>query len=149
MVPSRAVCAAALLAAALTGPAAAQPPEHWIAASKTAMSITGNVRFSPTRITFSTGAWLPLRFVGTVGGLTWLPGDDGTAPADLYRITKPQNPSLVSGNGLCGAKALTWLSVARKNGEIFLTLYDVDALPTPKPDVSCAGYSYDPRKLGK
>jgi hypothetical protein len=43
-------------------------PERWEAVSKTAMAITGNVRFSPNRITFQKGKFLALAPAGTIAG---------------------------------------------------------------------------------
>ena len=127
-----------LLTAAL--PAAAQ--QRWTADSTTAMAVTGDVRFSPTRITFGNGAFLPLQFLRAVPGLTWMPGATKTTPASLYRITAPQNPGLLRGNLLCGAQPPTFITVARKGDAIFLSVYDGPTEPTLPANAYCAGYSY-------
>src|SRR3546814_16454502 len=73
--------------------------ETWTAASTTASSITGDVRFSGDKITFQNGKSLPLQKVGSV-----TVGDfDGKAvPAMLYKVTKPANLELRMENKLCG-----------------------------------------------
>src|SRR3546814_2204177 len=69
--------------------------ETWTAASTTASSITGDVRFSGDKITFQDGKSLPLQKVGSV-----TVGDfDGKAvPAMLYKVTKPANLALLMEN---------------------------------------------------
>ena len=70
--------------------ALAAPPEQWEAVSTTALSITGNVRFSTDRITFQNGKLLPLEPAGIVPQF----GEAmGTMSATLYRVTKPDDPS--------------------------------------------------------
>jgi hypothetical protein len=57
-----------LLACALVAqsPAVAASPEQCEAVSTTAMAITGKVRFSPDRITFQNGKFLPLAPAGRI-----------------------------------------------------------------------------------
>jgi hypothetical protein len=82
-------------------PALAASPEQWEAVSTTALSITGNIRFSPDRITFQNGKFLPLEPAGVVPQF----GEAmGTVSATPYRVTKPDDPVLLHGNRLCGGK---------------------------------------------
>ena len=67
-------------------PALAASPEQWEAVSTTAMSITGKVRFSPDRITFQNGKFLPL---APGQERSRLPRGASSRPATLYRVTKP------------------------------------------------------------
>src|SRR3546814_11865309 len=66
--------------------------ETWTAASNTASSITGDVRFSGDKITFQNGKSLPLQKAGsvTVGDF-----DGNAVPAVLYKGTKPSNLTLL------------------------------------------------------
>src|SRR3546814_265793 len=82
--------------------------ETWTAASTTASSITGDVRFSGDKITFQNGKSLPLQKVGSV-----TVGDfDGKAvPAMLYKVTKPANLALLMENTLCGRNPVTYIAV--------------------------------------
>ena len=89
------------LVLAARSPALAASPEQWEAVSTTASSITGNVRFSPDRITFQNGKSLPLEPAGVVPQF----GEAmGTVSATLYRVTKPDDPALLQGTRLCGGK---------------------------------------------
>ena len=75
-----------LLAAASV---AAAPAQHWLAYSKTAMSITGDVFFTPSRIAFQDRKWLAIR-------------RESRGAYDTYRILSHTNPILLNGNTLCG-----------------------------------------------
>ena len=97
----------ALLFLAIVAPALAAAPEQWEAVSKTAMAITGNVRFSPDRITFGNGKSLPLAPAGDISGFGT---PTGTASATLYRVIAPSNPVLLHGNRLCG-QPVTFIAV--------------------------------------
>jgi hypothetical protein len=87
---------------------AAAAGEHWEAVSTTAMAITGDVTFSPDRITFGNGKFLPLAAAGTAPGFDW----SGKKTATLYRVTAPGNPILLQGARLCGGpQAVTFIAV--------------------------------------
>jgi hypothetical protein len=89
------------LVLAARSPALAAAPEQWEAVSTTAMAITGNVRFSPDRITFQNGKFLPLEPAGIVPQF----GEAmGTVSATLYRVKKPDGPVLLQGTRLCGGR---------------------------------------------
>jgi hypothetical protein len=94
-----ALAAAALLAQSCAW--AAQAGEKWEAVSTTALAITGNVTFSPDRITFGNGKSLPLALAGTAPNFDW----SGTKTATLYRVTAPDDPVLLQGTRLCGGHA--------------------------------------------
>lgn len=96
-----------LFAFAAPSPALAAAPEQWEAVSTTALSITGNVRFSSDRIAFQNGKSVPLAPAGTVPAFGT---PTGTANATLYRVTKPDNPALLRGNRLCGGP-ITFIAV--------------------------------------
>src|SRR3546814_18964019 len=80
----------------------------WTAASTTASSITGDVRFSGDKITFQNGKSLPLQKVGsvTVGDFV-----GKAVPAMLYKVTKPANLALLMENTLCGRNPVTKIAV--------------------------------------
>jgi hypothetical protein len=73
---------------------------RWEAVSTTALAITGDVTFSPDRITFGNRKSLPLAPAGTA------PNFDGSGKktATLYRVMAPDDPVLLHGNRLCGGK---------------------------------------------
>src|SRR5277367_3088332 len=65
----------------------ADDSEHWTAVSNTAISITGDVLFTPSRITFQNKAALPLFYLGTGPGLTWAPAahDKNGSPVRIFK----------------------------------------------------------------
>jgi hypothetical protein len=92
---------AAILAALLAAPWPAGAAEHWTAYSKTAEAITGDITFSPERITFGNGKSLALASAGVVPGFETL-GSRGQSTR--YRVTAPDDPVLLNGNRLCGGR---------------------------------------------
>jgi hypothetical protein len=111
---SRTMLATGLMAALLLPTAgAAAAAEQWEATSTTAMAITGNVTFSPDRITFKNGASLPLMLVGHAAAFETVPNQ--RVPADLYKVTAPADPLLLNGTRLCGGgpiqKPVTYIAV--------------------------------------
>jgi hypothetical protein len=85
---------------------AGSPGEKWEAVSNTAMAITGDLTFSPGRITFGNGKSLPLAPAGTAPRFDW----SGKKTATLYRVTAPTDPVLLHGNHLCGGP-VTFIAV--------------------------------------
>jgi hypothetical protein len=81
---------------------AASVGEKWEAVSTTAMAITGDLIFSPDRITFGNGKSLPLAPSGTVPTFS---APMESVNATLYRVTTPADPVLLHGNRLCGGRA--------------------------------------------
>ena len=90
-----------LLAGVAPGSAAwaAEAGERWVAASNTASSITGDVRFSSGRIRFANGASLEL---ASVSPLPRFRANGETVAAMAYRVVTPADPLLLNGNRLCG-----------------------------------------------
>jgi hypothetical protein len=118
--------------------------EHWIAVSNTAISITGDVRFSPSRIVFVNHAALPLAPVGEATGLTWADSMHDR-PVTVYRITQRGNPQLLGGNFLCGAATTpSFLSVLKQGDDVYLTIFTGAEPPTARDFASriCAGFAY-------
>ena len=108
-----AVLFGALAAGGITTSArASDAPERWTATSTTAISITGNITFSPGRIVFQNGRALPLAAVGRAAAFR---DADATLAATVYRVTTPADPLLLNGNRLCGGAAhalpVTYLAI--------------------------------------
>lgn len=146
----RAVCLLAAMTLCTSGAASAAPvpacSELWIAASKTAMAVTGDVRFTPSSITFAPGPRIAIRYLKDVSGkVSYLTSAPGAARAQLYRVLSP-DPVLRGGNRLCGRRP-TFLSVLRTHGAagrlIFLTVYTGATEPHgTASDAICTGYTY-------
>lgn len=84
--------------------------ELWQARSVTTRSITGDVTFSPTRITFETGQALDLTSAGALPGFV---AYGRQVNASLYRVRQPKDLELVRGNRLCDGKPVTFVIVWR------------------------------------
>jgi hypothetical protein len=148
----RALAAAALLANASARAAPAGEP--WKAYSMTAISITGDITFSPDRITFGNGKSLPLAAAGSVPGFK---GDDGKqVNATLFRVTAPDDPVLLSGQRLCGGHGpqpvifiVAWTRERRFSADPDLrtmAAFSGSARPTGAGGPGfCGTYNYQPR----
>ena len=77
---------------------AADVVERWQATSTTAISVTGDVTFTPSKIQFQNSQSLPLALVGRVSGFKAM-GDK--VDAAVYRVTTPADLRLKNGNHLC------------------------------------------------
>jgi hypothetical protein len=121
--------------------------ERWVATSTTAMSITGDTRFTPTTLSFSNGRQLSIAFLKNVSGRVSFVGDSHAKDhATLYRVTSPMDVLLKNRTPLCGQKP-TYVSVMMvreaSGGVAYLTVYSGKAEPTgAKSDKICAGYTY-------
>jgi hypothetical protein len=106
-------------------------PQHWIANSTTAMSITGNVTFSSTQMFFENGRSISLTQIRK------------TAQYTLYRVSATHNPSLLRGNTLCGPKLPGFLAVSR-NGKSVTASFFWAGIPPSNLNASslCATYAY-------
>lgn len=114
--------------------------EVWQATSKTAMSITGTIRLSPTLLR-TTKASFPLR---VAADLPSYKSDVGTFPARVLEVTAPRDPPLIRGNRLCGLGPVQWLVVYRV-GKDQLGMSVFARGPRPGGDDSpglCASYFY-------
>jgi hypothetical protein len=130
---------------------AADAPEHWVAASTTAMSVTGNVTFEPKKITFQNGQSLPLSFIGPAPRFKDM---DETVSAVIYRVTTPSDPALKSGNRLCGGGKrmipVTYIAVWKPKpvfgdqpGRSMAAFSGEDAPRSSAGNGSCGVYNYE------
>ncbi|NOG71038.1 hypothetical protein [Roseicella sp. DB1501] len=74
-------------------------PERWEPDSTTARAITGQVSFTPERITFGSRASLALEPAGEAADFMV---DGQRVSATFYKVTVPGNPVLLRGSRLCG-----------------------------------------------
>jgi hypothetical protein len=143
------------LAASPALPAGTVPPERWVATSTTALSITGDVSFTPERLRLSNGATVRLRFIAL------RPIDRASAAAQpagsarfyrAYRVTGGGAVRGLRGNAFC-QPAATYLTVAfaqTKNPagtSVFTNVYSGAAAPARWDDARdlCASYNYELR----
>lgn len=110
---------------------AAEGAEKWAATSTTAMSITGNVTFTPAKIQFQNGQSLALTAAGRVSDFT---AEGEKVAATVYRVTNPADPVLKNGNHLCG-------STGHSQPVTFIVTWNPEAFPGDKPPRSMAAFS--------
>ncbi len=105
----RKLAAIGLIFSAFVGPTVTAKPSSgaYVATSKTAMSITGDIDVSSERLTMARGILLPLKMVAKVGRFNT---DLGNEPARIFRVTRLMNPVLLNNNRLCTA-AVSWIVV--------------------------------------
>lgn len=97
--------------------------QTWLAFSKNAMSITGDIVLTSSQITFQNGEALAIRQIERNDdlGLT------------LYQVTSRSNPTLLYGNTICGNMTVDYLTVKT---------YGTDRSRTGLSDMSLTAYHY-------
>jgi hypothetical protein len=110
---------------------AAEGAEKWRATSTTAMSVTGDVTFMPTKIQFQNGQSLTL---ATVGPVSDFKVEGEKVQATVYRVTTPADLALKNGNHLCG-------STGHSQPVTFIVTWNPEAFPGDKPPRSMAAFS--------
>jgi len=94
---------------ATAGQTAKSGEERWQAFSKTAMSITGDIRLSPRRL-HAAGYDFPLK---VAADLPTFDGEHGPVAARILRVTKRMNPKLLNGTRLGCRRPIQWIAVWR------------------------------------
>ena len=115
--------------------------ERWIAGSRTATSITGDILLSPQRLRFE-GIDIPLKFVADVPRFG---GYAGPVAARVLAVTPPTNPELLNGNTFGCGKPVQWIAVWQfENGkQLAMTVFDDPQMPTSEKSPGfCASYYY-------
>jgi hypothetical protein len=97
---------AATIASAATANTSGE--ERWVAFSKTAYSITGDIALSPTQLK-TARATFPLAVAADIRSFG---ADEGVVAARVLRVTRPSNPALLNGNRLCQGP-VRWVAVWR------------------------------------
>ncbi len=123
---------------------AASAAEKLPATSNTAMSITGDVTLGAGRITFGNGKSVAVKKIASAKEGQWDPIASGTAKADVYELTKPQDPKLLRGNRLCGSGPVRYLAFFKTgDGLTEMVVFNPKADPFGSgPDRVCATYTY-------
>ncbi len=134
---------AGVLSAVMSSQATAKSgEERWLAYSKTALSITGNIFLSPTQLR-TASVKFPLR---VAANLPDFESDVGTpVPARVLFVTRRMNPKLLNGNVLGCGKPIRWIVVWRyDHGQsLGMNTFTGDQMPTTANDAGfCASYFY-------
>ena len=107
--------------------------QHWTAYSTTAMSITGDVTFTPQKMTFSNGTSVALVRARAM-----------SSTSTLYALSG-KNPALLRGNTLCSTKLPGYVLIERKGTMVYLTFYSAGKgvpLGANAARTLCATYNY-------
>lgn len=135
---------AAVLLGVLAGHAHAKNgEEHWIAYSRTAMAITGDILLSPTRLRAS-GVDFPLRVTADLPAYETHLGR--SVSARVLAVTRRMDPKLLNGNTLgCGRTLpIRWIVVWRSERGKVLGMDTFSAGPMPtssKIERFCGSFS--------
>ena len=129
---------------ALSLATAASAAEKLPATSNTAMSITGDVTLGANRITFGNGKSVAVRKIATAKDGHWDPIASGKAKADVYELTKPEDPKLLLGNRLCGSGPVRYVAFFKTDDKLTeMVVFEPRADPFGSgPDRVCATYTY-------
>lgn len=115
--------------------------ERWIAGSRTATSITGDILLSPSRLR-AASVTIPLRVAGDLDRF----GDyDGTVSARILEVTRLTNPKMLRGNRFgCGGQPIRWIAVWRfdRGRQLAMATFDGRQMPTSVRHGLCATYYY-------
>jgi hypothetical protein len=118
-----------------TVPPLGEVSQTWLAASKTAMSITGNITFASNKMTIREKVF-PLKLVREidsqhledVGKIVDRPQPPSSAR--LYKTAISKHASLVNGNTICGPGAdARWVLVVSGSRELSLAFFSGDSEP--------------------
>jgi hypothetical protein len=115
--------------------------ERWRAASTTALSITGDIRLSPTRLV-AAGQTIPLTVAADLPAYRSI---TGTYPARVLKVTSQRRYKLLRGNEFgCGAP-VRWIVVFRQGSprQLGMEVFEGPHMPESSQDAGlCASYSY-------
>jgi hypothetical protein len=121
--------------------------QHWEAVSNTAMSITGSVSFTPSRIVFANGKSLDIRSLTTRSIAQGNSTPHGTARTfQLYEVLTKTNGKLLHGNALCD-ETPTYIGVAVSPGPsgettVFMNVFNGETAPKSWEEELCASFTY-------
>ena len=94
-----------------TLPSAAQEDGPWRAASTNARSITGDIIFSPLKLTinFTSFTIAQIRLIKTEEVLALFNPDDTTGSGNMFRVEIPADKRFLHKNTLCGSESTQWI----------------------------------------
>lgn len=129
------VVAGLLLALSFGAPAAHARSYDWVAASHTAMAITGNIKVSAHSITFGNGVRIHIVPVSA-------------EKPQVFRLKPFVNPTLLNGNKLCGKTPPTFIVLNRVGDMLYMKVSDTPGIPEGRPDPlpepgTCATYNFE------
>ena len=141
LLPRAAAIAALLLACSPGAAALKKGEERWVASSRTAMGITGDLLLSQPRLV-AAGRAYPLRVATDLAGYG---SELGRVAAPVLEVTRPLDPPLQRGNHHGCGKPIRWIVVWRQDGGKGLGMETFSSAAMPRSAKSpgfCASYFY-------
>lgn len=136
-----------LLSAAMLAPA--QEKGYWNATSNTARSITGDLSFTPDKVTinFTTFTLAQIRMLKPDEQQALFP-DVGAGSGNLYRVQIPGDKKFLRKNTLCGSDETDWIVTWVAGKTMHVAMFSGGSIPTLTPDALasnqrlCGTYMY-------
>lgn len=113
--------------------------EAYVALSRTAKSVTGNIRMDDFQLVFQNGR--KLVFDELVGDTFKVDGKQ--VNASVYSVKDPADPVLLNGNRLCGQGRVTYVASWGVE-DMVLAVFTTQDVPDSAADM-CASYTYRPK----
>ena len=133
----------------VVGLAPAQERGYWNAASSTAKSITGDLSFTPDKVTinFTSFTLAQIRALKPDEQQALFP-DVGVGVGNLYRVQIPSDKKFLRKNTLCGSDETDWIVTWVSGKTMQVAMFSGGAIPTLTPDALasnqrlCGTYTY-------
>lgn len=133
--------AASLVCLASAAQAKPAGEERWRAASTTAISITGDIRLSPTRL-IAAGQTIA---VTVAADLPAYQSITGVYPARVLKVTNPRRVRMLRGNEFGCDAPVRWIVVFRQGSprQLGMEVFEGPHMPESSQQAGlCASYSY-------
>lgn len=115
--------------------------ERWRAASTTAISITGDIRLSPSRL-IASGQVIVVTVAADLPAYSSI---NGTFPARVHKVVKPRKVKLKNGNDFGCNAPVRWIVVFRQGdrNSLGMEVFEGPAMPRSSDDAGfCGNYGY-------
>lgn len=124
-----------MAALAVVGLARAQERGYWNASSKSARSITGDLSFTPDKITinFSTFTLAQIRELKPEEKQLLFP-DAGAGVGNLYRVQIASDKRFLHKNSLCGGEETDWVVTWVTGKELNVAMFSGASIPSLTPE---------------
>jgi len=139
----------AMVLLSVAGLAPAQEKGYWNATSNTARSITGDLSFTPDKITinFTTFTLAQIRTLKPDEQQALFP-DVGSGAGNLYRVQIAGDKKFIRKNTLCGSDETDWIVTWVSGKTLHVAMFSGGSIPTLTPDALasnqrlCGTYMY-------
>jgi hypothetical protein len=121
-------------------PAPAQERGYWNAASSAARSITGDLQFTPDKITinFATFTLAQIRELKPEEKQALFP-EAGAGTGNLYRVQIPSDKKFLHKNSLCGGEETDWVVTWVAAKKLNVAMFSGGSIPSLTPEALANG----------